>query len=138
MEYITRAPRALNATESRLLAIITAERWWLPDYKCFSYDDQEALHFLWKNGYVEQAAYGGWKVKGQGAQPPAARLAVILHTHGITPLCEPVVTTSIYAVPGRDNFFFRLARGQVLGAAVGAFERVWRSGDSYVVTMKGE
>lgn len=63
MEYLTRQPRALTATESRLLAIITAERWWIPEPKCLTHDDQEALEFLRYLGMIEHAAYGGWRVK---------------------------------------------------------------------------
>lgn len=53
MTYTSRPTPALNATEARLLATITAARWWLPEPHCLSYDDQEALHFLWKSGYIE-------------------------------------------------------------------------------------
>jgi hypothetical protein len=67
MQYITR-PATLNAVESRLLAIIETEGNWLPDRKCLSYDDLEALEHLRYMGKIELAAFGGFKLKGTVAK----------------------------------------------------------------------
>lgn len=86
MEYITRQPRALTAAENRLLRSITAAGWWSVDARCQTFEDQEALEFLWRSGYIERKAYGGWGVKGN-VKPPQEAIESIT----VGPLCVVVI-----------------------------------------------
>ncbi len=124
MEYITAKPRTLTATETRLLRSIESAGWWSIKAKCMSYEEQEALHFLWKSGYVEQAAYGGWRMKVKPAtETPAAQIAAILRAHGVAVVGEILPCKTAYAW-SPNCFAFVVERGVVLGAAREAFKRV--------------
>lgn len=57
-------PGAFTNTEARLLRCIGRAGWWSVDPKCMTRDEQICLEYLRFLGYIEHAAYGGWRVKG--------------------------------------------------------------------------
>lgn len=139
MQYITAKPRALTATETRLLATITAERWWLPEPKCLTYDDLEALEFLRYLGMIEKAAYGGYKIKAgsvKPAQTPADTVRAILRKHGITPDGDILPCKSAWAW-SPNCWAFVLPRGVVIGDAKAAFKKCVVDQRVCIVEMKG-
>lgn len=137
MEYITAKPRTLTATETRLLRSIESAGWWSVDARCLSYDDQEALEFLWRTGYIERKAYGGWGMKGQGVQQtPAAQIAAILREHGVAWVGEIRECKTAWAW-SPNCYAFVMPRGVVLGAAREAFKRVVCNDRLVVVELKG-
>lgn len=137
MEYITAKPRTLTTTETRLLRSIEAAGWWSVDARCLSYDDQEALEFLWRTGYIERKAYGGWGMKGSVKPAPtdAETIRALLAGHGITPVGEIRECKTAWAW-SPNCYAFVMPRGVVLGAAREAFKRVVVDQRLVVVELK--
>lgn len=107
MEYITAKPRTLTATETRLLRSIESAGWWSVDARCLSYDDQEALEFLWRSGYIERKAYGGWGVKGSVKPAPtdAEAIRALLASAGVDVdrIRTILPTTGAWLRPGKGR-----------------------------------
>lgn len=142
MEYITRQPRTLTATESRLLRTIAAAGYWLPEPKCQTFDEQEALHFLWKSGYIEMASFGGWKPKAGQVKPAlsADTVRALLAAHGIIPTREIVECKDARRrSQGGTSWLVILPAGARIPADVWArFEKnAYRDGNILIVELKG-
>ena len=109
MEYITAKlyPGAFSDTEAAALRTISAAGVWNPRTCDLNGDQLRALLALRHAGYIEHAAHGGYKVRGNQytvarASQPAAVLT-ILARYGITP-AKPVieVVSRTYKRPGPE------------------------------------
>lgn len=84
MEYISMPmyPGALTDTAARVLQCVSKAGVWLVSPADLNSDQLRALLTLRNLGYIEYAAYGGYRVKanqytvGHGTQPPAAPVTV--------------------------------------------------------------
>lgn len=56
-------PGAFTDTEARLLCCIGYAGWWSVDPKRVTRNERTALEYMRFLGYIEHAAYGGWRVK---------------------------------------------------------------------------
>lgn len=144
MDYITR-PATLNAVETRLLRSIQAAGWWSVDPKCLHHDDLEALEFLWRTGYIERAAYGGWRVKGnvQPAKPvTAADVRALLVAAGVEAgrIGKILPTMGAWKHPGNGVQYtvaLNDSRG-LMGANMSAFVDFITDDRLVIVRVKGE
>jgi len=133
-------PDTLNATETRLLDCIRAAGWWSVAPRWQTYEEQEAIEFLWRRGYIERKAYGGWGIKATMQSKPsqpvtAADVLAILCAHGITPLGKVLPCKDVRAW-SPHCWAFVLPRGVKLGAAWDCFERVVTDQNVYIVELK--
>lgn len=135
MQYITRQPRALTPIETRLLRTIAAAGNWLPEPKCQTFDEQEAIHFLWKSGYIEMASFGGWKIKAGSVKPASAdTVRALLAQHGIE--VGEIKPCKDARARGANSWAFVLPSGVKLGAAWGEFASVYVDQRVCVVELK--
>jgi hypothetical protein len=56
----------MNAIQRAIYERVEREGNWLVDWKQTSYEEQQAILALRKAGVIEQAAYGGLRMRGQG------------------------------------------------------------------------
>jgi len=141
MTYTTAKPRELTPDESALLRTIIAAGWWSVDARCQTFEDQENLEFLWRHGYIERKAYGGWGAKAtMQAKPPqpvtAETVRALLLAHGITPVGKVLPCKTAIAWSA-NCWAFVLPRGVKLGAAWDCFERVVTDQNMFIVELKG-
>ena len=133
----------MNSTMETIYRKIELEGVWLVDPKQTTREQQDAILALRKAGKIEQAAYGGlkvkrdWRVPVASVQPTPERAVVaLLVAAGITPVGEILPCKSAWAW-SPNCYAFVMPRGVVLGAAKEAFKRVVVNDRLVVVELKG-
>lgn len=134
MDYIApqHLPGSMTDTAARVLQTVSRMGVWMPAASDLNYDQLRALLFLRNAGYIEYAAYGGYRVKGNEytvATPPAsdaidftgaARISVSASSHRAMIVWRDGRKPTEYA-EGSEGYAIVVAYGKAHGLPT-----VWR------------